>query len=313
MKELIKKLKEQGHFDEDLGLSKSEIDELKDSFDSEIPSFFTTYLKNFGFNENLFWTIFNEEDEFVAQNEFIRNELGYIDYLVIGDEYGENFILANNETQQLFLLEDDHLIDLKITFEAMLVEIVDSLQPVDYETQKEVNTIYQSLLTHKNEISKSIKNALDQLITAVTENDDQLYSIILSQGKGNNYYAFGGSLEDFNNKTDSENINYDELFSSDSAKYEEKIDFNFLKQEANLNFKKALDLVCLEVLRDLKNGNYFENQVENISISVASNNINFFPEDTYGEALTKKNDLETKIKRFWETPYDRTRLILENL
>ena len=86
MKELIKKLKEQGHFDEDLGLSKSEIDELKDNFDSEIPSFFITYLKKFGFNENLFWTIFNEEDEFVAQNEFIRNELGYIDYLVIGDE-----------------------------------------------------------------------------------------------------------------------------------------------------------------------------------------------------------------------------------
>ena len=86
MKELIKKLKEQGHFDEGHGLNKSEIDELKDNFDSEIPSFFITYLKNFGFNENLFWTIFNEEDEFVAQNEFIRNELGYIDYLVIGDE-----------------------------------------------------------------------------------------------------------------------------------------------------------------------------------------------------------------------------------
>ena len=313
MKELIKKLKEQGHFDEEYGLSKSEIDELKDNFDSEIPSFFTTYLKNFGFNENLFWTIFNEEDEFVAQNEFIRNELGYNDYLVIGDEYGENFILADNETQQLFLLEDDHLIDLKITFEAMLAEIADSFQPIDYETQKKVDTIYQSLLTHKNEISESIKNALDQLIIAVAENDDQLYSIILSQGKDNNYHVSGGSLEDFKNETDSEKINYDELFSSDSAKYEEKMDFNFLIQEANLNFKKALDLVCLDVLRGLKNGNYFENQVENISVSVSSNVINFFPEDTYGVALTKKNDLETKIKRFWETPYDRTRLILENL
>ena len=50
MKELIKKLKEQGHFDEGQGLSKSEIDELKDNFDSEIPSFFIEgeifYLKN---------------------------------------------------------------------------------------------------------------------------------------------------------------------------------------------------------------------------------------------------------------------------
>ena len=36
MKELIKKLKEQGHFDEDLGLSKSEIDELKEEKDERI-------------------------------------------------------------------------------------------------------------------------------------------------------------------------------------------------------------------------------------------------------------------------------------
>lgn len=313
MKEIIKKLKEQGYFEEDLGLDKSEIEELKDNSDFEIPSFFVKYLKNFGFNENLFWPIFNEEDEFIEQNDFIHGEGDYDNYLVIGDEYGENFILADNETQQLFLLEDDHLIDLKITFDEMLHEMVESLQPIGYETQKEVDTIYQSLLTHKNEVLEVIKSAIDNLKSKAVDNTDRLYSVIISDGKDNNYNVSGGSLEDFKTKTDSDHIDYEDLFNPKSSKYQEKLDFSFLKKDSNLEYKKALDLICLDVLRDLKNDNYFEDQIESFSISIESTDANIFPEDNYGEALTKRKNLETTIKRFWETPYDRTRLILENL
>ena len=58
MKELIKKLKKQDYFEDDLGLEKSEINELENQLNSKIPDFFKEYLKNFGFNENAFWAIF---------------------------------------------------------------------------------------------------------------------------------------------------------------------------------------------------------------------------------------------------------------
>ncbi|WP_282628415.1 hypothetical protein [Empedobacter sedimenti] len=313
MKELIKKLKEQGYFDENLGLDASEIEELKDNVDFKIPWFFVKYLKNFGFNENLFWTIFNEEDEFIEQNEFIHGEGDYDDYILIGDEYGENFILAHNKTQQLFLLEDDHLIDLKMTFDEMLSEIVETLQSTDYETNNKVDAIYQSVLKQKQEISEAVKTALDQVINVVTNDKDQLYSLIISHGNDHIYQISGGSFEDFKTKIDSDTIDYEALFNSESLKYQEKIDLNFLKLDSNLMTKKALDLVCLEVLRDLKNKHYFDNQIENISISVTSTDANLFPEDSYDDALTKRKSLATTIRRFWESPYDRTRLILENL
>ena len=87
MKKIIKKIKKQGYFEDDLGLEKSEINELENQLNSKIPDFFKEYLKNFGFNENVFWAIFNEEDEFVEQNELIQ-ELGHTNFIAIGDANG---------------------------------------------------------------------------------------------------------------------------------------------------------------------------------------------------------------------------------
>ncbi|WP_300675497.1 hypothetical protein [Soonwooa sp.] len=313
MKNIVETLKQHEQYNADSAIGASEIEELNENLGFQIPAFFVDYLEHFGFDENLFWTIFNDESDFIDQNEFIREMDEYQDYIVIGDEYGENLILAHLESSQLYLLEDDHLFDLKINFKQMLEEITDSLKPFDYNIYKEIDTAYQSLLSHKNEVSEVIKLAIENLKNEATENDDQLYSIIISKDENANYTVSCGSFNDFKIKTDSENINYNDLFNTKKSKYQGKLDFSFLKQESNLTNKKALDLLCLDVLRELKNDNYFEDQVENISISVESTDTDIFTEDSYDDALTKRKNLLTTIRRFWETPYDRTRLILENL
>ena len=40
MKKIIKKIKKQGYFEDDLGLDKSEINELENQLNSKIPDFF---------------------------------------------------------------------------------------------------------------------------------------------------------------------------------------------------------------------------------------------------------------------------------
>ncbi len=169
------------------------------------------------------------------------------------------------------------------------------------------------MLERKTEITTALIDSLNTLINEAAENDDQLYSVIISTDKNGNYNVSGGSFNDFKTKTDSENINYDDLFNAKTSKYQGKLDFSFLKQESNLTNKKALDLLCLDVLRELKNDNYFEDQVENISISVESTDVDIFTEDSYDDALTKRKNLVTTIRRFWETPYDRARLLIEVL
>ena len=313
MKNIVETLKQHEQYNADSALGISEIEELNENLGFEIPTFFSDYLKHFGFDENLFWTIFNDESDFIDQNEFIREMDEYQDYIVIGDEYGENLILAHLKSSQLYLLEDDHLFDLKINFKQMLQEITDSLKPVDYNIYKEIDTVYQSLLSRKNEVSEVIKLAIDNLKSEAAESDDQLYSIIISKDENGNYTISGGSFNDFKINTDSENIEYDDLFNAKTFKYQGKLDFSFLNQESTLTNKKALDLLCLDVLRDLKNENYFEDQVENISISVESTEADIFTEDSYDDALTKRRNLATTIRRFWETPYDRTRVLLESI
>lgn len=313
MKKLIEKLTKIDQFEKNLGLDKTEIEKLNDCLGFEIPFFFVEYLQLFGFNENLFWTIFNDEEEFIQQNEFIHEEDNYRNYLIIGDEYAENFILVNKENQQLFLLEDDHLFDLKITFDEMLDEIVESLQSINYDSYKQIDTIYQSLLSNKNLIATSIKLAIDNLKEDASQNNDLLYSIIISTNPKNEYNIYGGSLEDFKIGIDSENINYDKLWNTNFSKYQQKINDKFIDQKYDFTYIKALELIYLDVLRDLKNEGYFNDQALNISVSLKSTETNLFPEDSYEESLMKKNDLTTKIKRFWETPYDRTRLIIEAL
>ncbi len=312
MKELIKKLKKQGYFEDNLGLEKVKINELEDQLNSKIPDFFKEYLKYFGFNENVFWSIFNEEDDFVEQNELIQ-ELGHTNFIAIGDEYAENLIVTHTGTQQLYLLEDDLLIDLKTTFKQMLHEAISTFDLPDFDALQNTESSFKVLLERKTEITTALIDSLNTLINEAAENDDQLYSVIISTDKNGNYNVSGGSFNDFKTKTDSENINYDDLFNAKTSKYQGKFDFSFLKQESNLTNKKALDLLCLDVLRELKNDNYFEDQVENISISVESTDVDIVTEDSYDDALTKRKNLVTTMRRFWETPYDRARLWIEVL
>ncbi len=305
MKELIKKLKKQGYFEDDLGLEKSKINELEDQLNSKIPDFFKEYLKYFGFNENAFWTIFNEEDDFVEQNELIQ-ELGHTNFIAIGDEYAENLIVANIENQQLYLLEDDLLIDLKTTFEQMMHEAVAALDLPDFDALQNTESAFKALLERKAEITTALIDSLNTLISEAKQNDDNLFSIIISSVPNGNYLVFGGSFNDFKSIIDAENIDYDHLWSINSAKYQQLIDLNQTPS-------KAMNLLLLDILKDLKNEGYFEQQIENFSISIQSGDVNLFIEDSYDEALTKKNNLETKIKRFWESSYDRTRLLIEVL
>ncbi|MDM1298340.1 hypothetical protein HXZ94_07470 [Empedobacter falsenii] len=303
MKKIIKKLKNQDYFEDDLGLEKSKINELEDQLNSKIPDFFREYLKYFGFNENVFWSIFNEEDEFVEQNELIQ-ELGHTNFIAIGDEYAENLIVANIENQQLYLLEDDLLIDLKNSFEQMLHEAISTFDLPDFDALQNIETAFKVLLERKTEITTALIDSLNELINEAEQNDDSLFSIIISSVPNDNYVVYGGSFNDFKNIIDAENIDYDHLWSINSAKYQQPI-------KLNQKPSKAMDLLLLEILKNLKNEGYFEQQIENFSISIQSGDVNFFIEDSYDEALTKKNNLETKIKRFWESSYDRTRLLIE--
>ncbi|HAR72642.1 MAG TPA: hypothetical protein DCR77_04455 [Flavobacteriaceae bacterium] len=305
MKKIIKKIKKQGYFEDDLGLEKSEINELENQLNSKIPDFFKEYLKNFGFNENAFWAIFNEGDDFLEQNELIQ-ELGHTNFIAIGDEYAENLIVANIENQQLYLLEDDLLIDLKTTFEQMLHEAISTFDLPDFDALQNIETAFKVLLERKTEITTALIDSLNALINEAEQNDDSLFSIIISAVPNNDYVVYGGSFNDFKSVINTENIDYDHLWSINSAKYQQPINLNHTPS-------KAMDLLLLEILKNLKNEGYFDQQIENISISVQSEDVNLFTEDTFDEALTKKNNLEMKIKRFWESAYDRTRLLIEVL
>lgn len=243
---------------------------------TKIPDFFKEYFKHFGFNENAFWSIFNEEDDFLEQNELIQ-ELGHSNFIAIGDEYAENLIVANIENQQLYLLEDDLLIDLKTTFEQMLHEAISTFDLPDFDALQNIETAFKVLLKSKTEITTALIDSLNALINEAEQNDDSLFSTIISAVPNNNYVVYGGNFNDFKTNVDSESIDYDYLWSINSAKYQQSINLNQTPS-------KAMDLLLLEILKNLKNEGYFDQQIENFSISVQSNDVNFFTEDTFDEA-----------------------------
>ncbi|TDQ73927.1 hypothetical protein [Sphingobacterium yanglingense] len=312
MQKIIDQLVQINRFEKEKGLDLDEIKALNENLEKNIPGFFTSYLNIFGFNDNLFGGIFNEEDDFVEQNEMIW-ELGFADYIAIGDAYNENLIVAHIENQKLFLIEDDHLIDLKMTFSEMLLQAVEALDSKKFEIIQQVNSVYESIQDYKNTLKNSFIESFSQLKATVSNNKDSIYGVVIAKDRALNLYnLYAGSLHTFKLKTEKETIAYDELWTPEKMDYKQAIPLN----EILMNIKsetdfRALDLLFLDVLRDLKEDGYFSDQMNRFSISIQSNSVNLFPEDSYDESLTKDTHLETKIRRFWESPYDRTRLLME--
>lgn len=312
MDKIIDKLIQMNRFEEEKGLSLEDIRVLNENSGNNIPDFFTSYLKVFGFNDNLFGGVFNEEADFVEQNEMIQ-ELGYTDYIAIGDAYNENLIVAHIENQKLFLIEDDHLIDLEMTFYQMLIQAVEALDSKKFEIIQQVNSVYESFQDHKNTLKNSFIKSFSQLNETATNNQDTLYGIVIAKNsEGNLYRLYGGSLNTFKVEMNKQKVDYNQLWNAETMNYHQAISMDEILTDIKTEIDfKALDLLFLDVLRDLKEEGYFRDQMNRFSISIQSNHINLFPEDSYNESLMKENTLETKIRRFWESPYDRTRLLME--
>ncbi|WP_313385862.1 hypothetical protein [Chishuiella sp.] len=312
MQKIIDQLVQINRFEKEKGLNLEEIRVLNEKLEKNIPDFFISYLNIFGFNDNLFGAIFNEEDDFVEQNEMIW-ELGFDDYIAVGDAYNENLIVAHIQNQQLFLIEDDHLIDLKMTFSEMLLQAVEALDSNKFEIIQQVNSVYESLQNYKTTLKNSFINSFNKLKITVSNNKDNIYGIIISKDSVRNLYNLNaGSLHTFKLEIKKETIDYDELWTPKKMYYKQAIPLNeiLINIKTEIDFR-ALDLLFLDVLRDLKEDGYFSDQMNRFSISVQSNTVNLFPEDSYDESVIKDNNLETKIRRFWESPYDRTRLLME--
>lgn len=312
MEKIIDKLIQMNRFEEEKGLSLEDIRVLNENSGNNIPDFFISYLKVFGFNDNLFGGVFNEEADFVEQNEMIQ-ELGYTDYIAIGDAYNENLIVAHIENQKLFLIEDDHLIDLEMTFSQMLIQAVEALDSKKFEIIQQVNSVYESFQDHKNSLKNSFIKSFSLLNETVTKNMDTLYGIVIAKNsEGNLYRLYGGSLTTFRVEMNKQKVDYNQLWNPETMNYHQAISMDEILTDIKTEIDfKALDLLFLDVLRDLKEEEYFRDQMNRFSISIQSNHVNLFPEDSYNESLMKENNLETKIRRFWESPYDRTRLLME--
>lgn len=312
MEKIIDKLIQMNRFEEEKGLSLEDIRVLNENSGNNIPDFFISYLKVFGFNDNLFEGVFNEEADFVEQNEMIQ-ELGYTDYIAIGDAYNENLIVAHIENQKLFLIEDDHLIDLEMTFSQMLIQAVEALDSKKFEIIQQVNSVYESFQDHKNSLKNSFIKSFSLLNETVTNNLDTLYGIVIAKNnEGNLYRLYGGSLTTFRVEMNKQKVDYNQLWNPETMNYHQAISMDEILTDIKTEIDfKALDLLFLDVLRDLKEEEYFRDQMNRFSISIQSNHVNLFPEDSYNESLMKENNLETKIRRFWESPYDRTRLLME--
>lgn len=312
MDKIIDKLIQMNRFEEEKGLSLEDIRVLNENSGNNIPDFFTSYLKVFGFNDNLFGGVFNEEADFVEQNEMIQ-ELGYADYIAIGDAYNENLIVVHIENQKLFLIEDDHLIDLEMTFSQMLIQAVEALDSKKFEIIQQVNSVYESFQDHKNTLKNSFIKSFSQLNETATNNQDTLYGIVIAKNsEGNLYRLYGGSLNTFKVEMNKQKVDYNQLWNPETMNYHQAISMDEILTDIKTEIDfKALDLLFLDVLRDLKEEEYFRDQMNRFSISIQSHHINLFPEDSYNESLMKENTLETKIRRFWESPYDRTRLLME--
>lgn len=312
MEKIIDKLIQMNRFEEEKGLSLEDIRVLNENSGNNIPEFFISYLKVFGFNDNLFGGVFNEEADFVEQNEMIQ-ELGYTDYIAIGDAYNENLIVAHIENQKLFLIEDDHLIDLEMTFSQMLIQAVEALDSKKFEIIQQVNSVYESFQDHKNSLKNSFIKSFSLLNETVTNNLDTLYGIVIAKNnEGNLYRLYGGSLTTFRVEMNKQKVDYNQLWNPETMNYHQAISMDEILTDIKTEIDfKALDLLFLDVLRDLKEEEYFRDQMNRFSISIQSNHVNLFPEDSYNESLMKENNLETKIRRFWEAPYDRTRLLME--
>lgn len=314
MEKVIETLIQMNRFEQEKGLSLEDIRVLNENLGKHIPDFFISYLNNFGFNDNLFGEVFNEEDDFVEQNEMIQ-ELGYSDYIAIGDAYNENLIVAHIENQQLFLIEDDHLIDLEMTFSQMLIQTVEALDSKKINIIQQVNSAYESLQYHKTTLRNSFIESFSQLNSAVSNNQDSLYGVIIAKNRTHNLYSlYAGSLTTFRLETNKQTIDYNHLWNPEKMNYHQSISIDEILKDIKTEIDyKALDLLFLDVLRELKEEGYFIDQMNRFSISIQSDHVNLFPEDSYQGSLMKENNLETKIRRFWESPYDRTRLLIETL
>ena len=240
-------------------------------------------------------------------------ELGFDHYLAIGGSYNENLIVVHKQTQQLFLIEDDHLIDLKMTFFEMLLQDIQALDSNKYEITKQVNSVYESIQNYKTSLQKSFVKSFSQLKTTVSNNKDDIYGVIITKDRVSNlYHLYAGSFHTFKLKIEQEPIDYDQLWTPEKMHYKQAIAFNEVLTNITTDIDfKALDLLFLDLLRDLKEDGYFGDQMNHFSISIQSNDVNLFVEDSYDESLIKDSNLQAKIRRFWESPYDRTRLLME--
>lgn len=166
---------------------------------------------------------------------------------------------------------------------------------------------------HKNSLKNSFIKSFSLLNETVTNNMDTLYGIVIAKNnEGNLYRLYGGSLTTFRVEMNKQKVDYNQLWNPETMNYHQAISMDEILTDIKTEIDfKALDLLFLDVLRDLKEEEYFRDQMNRFSISIQSNHVNLFPEDSYNESLMKENNLETKIRRFWESPYDRTRLLME--
>ncbi len=314
MEKVVDRLIQVGRFEEGQGLSLEDIKALNERLEKDIPDFFISYLHFFGFNDNLFGGVFNEEADFIEQNVMIQ-ELGFTEYVAIGDAYNENLLVVHGENQQLFLIEDDHLIDLQLTFVDSLFQVVESLDSNRFEIIQQVSSVYESFQDRKSLLKSTFMQYFNQLQTTVSNKEDQLYGVVIAKNsEGSLYRLCAGSFNTFKSKINRETINYNELWNPEKMDYHQTMERNEVLADCKTEVDfKALDLLFLDVLRDLKEEGYFNDQMDRFSISIQSGDVYLFPEDSHDESLMKEASLETKIRRFWESPYDRTRVLMELL
>lgn len=314
MEKIIAKLVAKNYYEEGIGLTLDEIETLNKKIAKDIPPFFEAYLSVFGWNENVFWGVFNEEDDFIEQNELIQ-ELGYTDFIAIGDEYSENLLLAKIENQQLFLLEDDYLIDLKMSFNDMLNQAVEDLEDPSFVVRQQVNTAYVLLQPYKKSVLQAFKSSFNQLKADTLAEEDALYGLVVSKDSISKVYKLSaGSFKDFKVEIEKERMDVEYLWDPTKMAYQQALSMDDILIDTKTELEgKALDLLLLDVLRELKEEGYFDDQMDCFSISIQSGDVYLFPEDSYDESLGKEHNLKTIIRRFWESPYDRTRVLIDNL
>jgi len=110
-----------------MGLAEQEVQELQFEINTDIPPYYLGFLRNFGFLQDFVAGLFTNKKLFVDYNTFFKEvyntDLGSENYLMIGDNGGEDFwIIRTDDPTDLRLYNwvDDEVEDTGMTFSDLL-------------------------------------------------------------------------------------------------------------------------------------------------------------------------------------------------